>query len=167
MEYNMRTHTTLSLITLLLLTTTLHATNPTVQTAITTFKHAPNLKQLLQPTFHKLGNHMIVEFFGCTNLNEEMLLKKILRKAAQAANATVLSITTHQFEPAGVTGVAVLQESHISVHTWPEYGYAAIDIFTCGQHVIVEKALEVLDGFFSPTKKQVLKISRGFDLEEN
>jgi S-adenosylmethionine decarboxylase len=149
----------------LLFSNILYAHNPTVQTTLTAFKHASNLKYILQPTFYKLGNHMVIEFFGCINLNEETLLKTILRKAAETANATVLSITTHQFEPEGVTGVAVLQESHISVHTWPEYEYAAIDIFTCGQHVIIEKALEILESFFRPKRKQVLKISRGFDNE--
>ncbi len=139
---------------------------PTVSTLITLAEKPFIIQQRSsQPNFHELGHHIIAEFFECQNLNEENLLKLVLRKAAESASATVLSITTHQFEPAGVTGVAVLQESHISVHTWPEYGYAAIDIFTCGKHVMIEKAIEVLDRFFSPAKKQIVKLARGFDSE--
>lgn len=112
--------------------------------------------------FKQLGNHIIAEFRGCTNLNNREGLETILREAALAAHATVLSVTTHQFEPVGVTGVAVLQESHISVHTWPEYEYAAVDIFTCGKHVIIDNALEVLITFFEPTTISKLYVDRGF-----
>ncbi len=116
-------------------------------------------------TFKKVGNHIIAEFTECTNLNDIVTLKKVLRCAAEAALATVLSVTTHQFEPQGMTGVAVLQESHISVHTWPEYGYASIDIYTCGDHILIEKALEVLQEFFRPQRVRVVTITRGFEDE--
>lgn len=112
--------------------------------------------------FNKLGDHIIIEFFGCTNLNDLKNLEMKLRQAANAAGATVLSVTSHQFEPAGVTGVAVLQESHISVHTWPEYGYAAVDVFTCGQHVNIEKAFEVLKEFFGAKYVKRMRLDRGF-----
>ena len=77
-----------------------------------------NTRSTGKPTsFRQLGNHIIVEFKGCSNLNNRVGLETVLREAALAANATVLSVTTHQFEPVGVTGVAVLQESHISANS--------------------------------------------------
>ncbi len=117
-------------------------------------------------TFIKLGNQISAEFNGCTNLNNCNGLEKALREAAHAACATVLSVTMHQFEPFGVTGavigVAVLQESHIFVHTWPENGYAAINIFTCGKHVSIYNAFEVLRKFFAPDNTSKICIDRGF-----
>jgi len=117
--------------------------------------------------FMNLGNHIIAELTGCSNLNNTQELESVLRKAAAAAGATVLSVTVHQFEPFGMTGVAVLQESHISVHTWPEYGYASIDIYTCGEHVHLEEALKVLREFFLPKNVQVVSIGRGFEKTED
>lgn len=122
----------------------------------TVYKHTPT-------SFKHLGHHIIAEFTGCINLNEIERLKEVLREAAVAAGATVLSVTTHQFEPFGMTGIAVLQESHISVHTWPEYGYASIDIYTCGTHVYLKKALEVLEDFFKPVKVTSVTVLRGFE----
>ena len=113
--------------------------------------------------FKKLGEHIIAEFFGCEQLNAFNMLEKILVQAAHKAGATVLTIKIHQFEPEGMTGVAVLQESHISIHTWPEYGYVAVDVFTCGAHVQVEKALDVLRQFFNPKKVSFIKLDRGFE----
>ena len=119
-----------------------------------------------EDSFTRLGNHIIAEFTGCTDLNNSAMLESVLREAAVAAGATVLSVTVHTFEPFGMTGVSVLQESHISVHTWPEYGYASIDIYTCGEHIHIEKALEVLKKFFLPTKIQAVSIHRGFEKKE-
>lgn len=114
------------------------------------------------PTFKKLGEHILAEFHGCTNLNDYENLASVLQQAAERANATVLTIKTHQFQPQGMTGVAVLQESHISIHTWPEYGYAAVDVFTCGSHVNIEEALLVLESFFQPQTISRVKVDRGF-----
>lgn len=117
-------------------------------------------------SFTHLGDHIIAECTGCLNLNNSAMLESVLREAAVAAGATVLSVTVHKFEPFGMTGVSVLQESHISVHTWPEYGYASIDIYTCGEHIHIEKALAVLKKFFLPKKVQVVSIHRGFEKKE-
>lgn len=114
------------------------------------------------PSFNHLGNHIIAEFTGCINLNNTEQLESVLTNAAHAAQATVLSVTVHPFEPVGMTGVVVLEESHISVHTWPEYGYASIDVYTCGQ-MPIEKALEVLKEFFQPTNVQAITVNRGFE----
>ena len=78
------------------------------------------------------GTHLLVEFWGGENLNDAPLIEVSLRRAAEIAGATVLGIHTHMFSPNGVTGIAVLGESHMSIHTWPERGFTAIDIFMCG-----------------------------------
>jgi|APSaa5957512535_1039671.scaffolds.fasta_scaffold307269_1 S-adenosylmethionine decarboxylase len=78
------------------------------------------------------GIHLLIEFWGGKNLNRASLIESTLRLSAKAAGANILSIHTHNFSPRGVTGIAVLEESHISIHTWPEHDFAAVDIFMCG-----------------------------------
>ena len=80
------------------------------------------------------GKHLILEIYGCNyeKLNDEPYLRYQLNSAAKQANALVLNIISNKFEPYGVTAIALLAESHVSIHTWPESKYAAIDIFTCG-----------------------------------
>ncbi len=84
-----------------------------------------------------LGRQLLVELFDCDRdlLNDATLVKQALLDAAQAANATIVDAVLHKFSPHGVSGVVVIAESHIAIHTWPEYGYAALDIFTCGETV--------------------------------
>ncbi|MCH9814517.1 MAG: adenosylmethionine decarboxylase [Epsilonproteobacteria bacterium] len=84
-----------------------------------------------------LGTHILAEYNSCDKsiLNNIQLIENSLLKAAHIAGATVVGSSFHRFEPQGVTGVVVLSESHISVHTWPELAYAAVDIFTCGNDV--------------------------------
>lgn len=81
-----------------------------------------------------VGKHCILEAYDCPSdfLNDAPFIEELLREAAKRAKATLLGMITHKFEPQGVTSLALLSESHISIHTWPEYGYAAIDAFTCG-----------------------------------
>ena len=81
---------------------------------------------------------------GIENLDDEVFLRSAITQAAERAGATLLNLITHQFQPQGVTGLALLAESHISIHTWPEAGYAAVDVFTCGDHTMPEKACAVL-----------------------
>lgn len=111
----------------------------------------------------QLGTHIIAEFHGCTNLNDAKTLKGELVKAAEAAGATVLNVYTHQFAPQGTSGLVLLQESHLSIHTWPEFGYAAIDIYTCGAHVHSQLAIDSLSEYFKPTCVRQLEIERGYD----
>jgi S-adenosylmethionine decarboxylase len=82
----------------------------------------------------KLGKHCVAEVYGCdhTVLNNEKQLTELLKEAIDVAGATLLSISSHKFDPQGITIVALLSESHISIHTWPEDGNAALDVFTCG-----------------------------------
>ena len=79
------------------------------------------------------GLHLLAEFWDAERLNDVSVIEAALVRAAEAAEATVLRVHAHKFSPNGVTGVAILAESHISIHTWPERGFAAIDIFMCGK----------------------------------
>ena len=83
-----------------------------------------------------VGRHCIAELYdGCPKkLNSESFIREALTEAAKRSGATLLSLTSHNFTPQGVTALALLSESHLSIHTWPELGYAAVDAFTCGVH---------------------------------
>ena len=83
------------------------------------------------------SKHLLLELYGCDyeKLNDESFLRCTLNRAAKLANASVLNLISNKFEPQGVTAIALLAESHLSIHTWPESHYAAIDIFTCGQNM--------------------------------
>ena len=81
-----------------------------------------------------LGRHVLAEFYGCSPeiLNDIVKIEKLMVDAALEAGAEVKEVIFHQFSPQGVSGVVVISESHLAIHTWPEFGYAAIDVFTCG-----------------------------------
>lgn len=89
--------------------------------------------------------HLIADLDHCRGLGDIALIETSLREAAQAARATLLDVRLHHFGPGmGVTGVALLAESHISIHTWPEHGIAAVDLFVCGREADAEAGLEVI-----------------------
>ena len=98
------------------------------------------------PITDTVGKHCILELYDCdcAKLDDESLLRSAISNAALRAGATLLQLISHRFEPHGVTGLALLAESHISIHTWPESGYAAVDVFTCGDHTMPERACRVL-----------------------
>jgi S-adenosylmethionine decarboxylase len=93
-----------------------------------------------------VGKHCILELYDCdcARLDDESFLRSAITNAALRAGATLLQLITHHFQPHGVTGLALLAESHISIHTWSESGYAAVDVFTCGDHTMPESACRVL-----------------------
>ena len=93
-----------------------------------------------------VGKHCILELYGCKaeHLNDENFLRDAIATAAKESGATLLNLVSHQFDPQGVTALALLAESHISIHTWPEKGYAAVDVFTCGDHTMPERACKSL-----------------------
>ena len=92
-----------------------------------------------------IGRHCILELYQCDHakLNDEAFIRTTITSSAKVAGATLINLVTHSFKPHGVTGLALLAESHISIHTWPEIGYAAIDVFTCGDHTMPEKACKL------------------------
>ena len=92
------------------------------------------------------SKHLLLELYSCDGekLNDESFLRCILNRASKLANATVLNLISNKFEPQGVTAIALLAESHISIHTWPESSYSAVDIFTCGQNMMPELASQYL-----------------------
>ena len=96
--------------------------------------------------FSHQSKHLLLELYrcDCEKLNDESFLRCTLNRAAKLANATVLNLISNKFEPQGVTAIALLAESHISIHTWPESNYSAVDIFTCGQNMIPELASQYL-----------------------
>ena len=107
------------------------------------------------------GAHLLIDFWGGSRLGDIAFVEAALRDAAEAANATVLHVHVHEFGgESGVSGVALLAESHISVHTWPELDYAAFDVFMCG-NCRPENALSVLEDRFSPVRKSVVESKRG------
>ena len=92
------------------------------------------------------SKHLLLELYRCDKekLNDESFLRCTLNRAAKLAKATVLNLISNKFEPQGVTAIALLAESHISIHTWPESNYSAVDIFTCGQNMLPELASKYL-----------------------
>ena len=80
-----------------------------------------------------IGRHLVLELWGCENLNSPETVEKALLDIVEALRLTLLSLNVHPFSPIGVTGVAIVSESHVVIHTWPELGYAAVDVFTCGE----------------------------------
>ena len=120
---------------------------------------SPNKAALVMPG----GTHLIAELAGCDreSLNSEEFLGDKLREAAQIAGATVLGVHSHKFTPVGVTAFALLAESHISIHTWPELGYAAVDAFTCGQSMRTELAIESVAHALGSRSIKVVTVQRG------
>jgi S-adenosylmethionine decarboxylase len=110
----------------------------------------------------QVGKHCILELYNCSTelLNDAAFIQQALREAAKHADSTLLDEVKHQFHPQGVTALALLAESHISIHTWPEIGYAAADVFTCGQHTKPEKACEYLVEIFQASKHLLLQVPR-------
>ena len=92
------------------------------------------------------SKHLLLELYRCESekLNDESFLRCTLNRAAKLAKATVLNLISNKFDPQGVTAIALLAESHISIHTWPESSYSAVDIFTCGQNMMPEVASQYL-----------------------
>ena len=92
------------------------------------------------------SKHFLLELYRCDaeKLNDESFLRCTLNRAAKLAKATVLNLISNKFKPQGVTAIALLAESHISIHTWPESNYSAVDIFTCGQNMMPELASQYL-----------------------
>lgn len=108
-----------------------------------------------------VGIHLIAEFWDGKIIEDSKKIEKILIGAAKAAKNTPLEIAVHKFNPQGITGVVLLAESHICLHSWPEFNYLAVDIFTCGEKTFPYKALKYFKKKFKPKRVEVKKIKRG------
>lgn len=113
-----------------------------------------------------LGRHLLLELFDCdpdaiTNLEA---VKSALVEAAKRAQATIVDVVFHEFNPFGISGVVVIAESHLSIHTWPEYRYAAVDIFSCGDVLNPEVAANYLVEQFAAERTSVVDVQRGMFL---
>ncbi len=110
-----------------------------------------------------LGRHILVEFHGCSAevLNDVPRIEQSMITAAKQSGATIISSVFHHFSPFGVSGVVVIQESHLAIHTWPEYRYAAVDLFTCGDSVNPWVSYESLKAAFEAAHGSAIELNRG------
>ncbi len=112
-----------------------------------------------------LGTHLLADLYGCRHLDDPAVIEAALRAAVAAAGATLLDIRLHHFGGhQGVTGVALLAESHMSIHSWPEHDFAAIDIFLCGAAQDAGAALAVIATALAATRIEQQAIPRGHGL---
>lgn len=112
------------------------------------------------------GVHAIIELYDCPSdlLNDEAYVRDAICRAAEVAGAHLLNISSHGFAPHGVTALALLAESHISIHTWPETGYAAADMFTCGQQDRAVAAVKYMVRQFQAGRHSTTYLSRGGEI---
>lgn len=110
-----------------------------------------------------LGRHLLVEFAGCDakKLNDLPFIKHVLLETARRCRATIVDTVFHKFNPNGVSGVVVIAESHISIHTWPEYGYAAVDIFSCGKGLRTRLGMKFLARELGCESPRIKELRRG------
>jgi S-adenosylmethionine decarboxylase proenzyme len=110
-----------------------------------------------------LGRQIVVEYYGCNPvvLNDVAAIQRAMHEAAEASRATVVETAFHVFNPHGVSGVVVIAESHLTIHTWPEYGYAAVDLFTCGDEVNPDVAFEHLRSALGADSWSAFEMKRG------
>ena len=110
-----------------------------------------------------LGTHLLVELNGCDAalLDDMALVKRALLDAADEAGATIVGEVFHKFSPVGVTGIVCIAESHISIHTWPEHAYAAVDIFTCGENFKPVEAARLITERLQAQHCSIMEVQRG------
>jgi S-adenosylmethionine decarboxylase len=110
-----------------------------------------------------LGKQILVEFYDCdqSKINDVSYIENSVIQATKASNATIISHNFHKFSPYGVSGVVVIAESHVAIHTWPEYNYAAVDIFTCGDTIEPWTIQEKLKEYFDSKNVSSMEMKRG------
>ena len=109
-----------------------------------------------------LGKHLIIELYNCGGalLSDSKQIEIIMQETALAMGATIVQSNFHHFTPLGVSGVVIIKESHLTIHTWPEHGYAAVDVFTCGE-IQFEKGIHFLKEKFQTEEVEVKVLERG------
>jgi S-adenosylmethionine decarboxylase proenzyme len=115
-----------------------------------------------------LGRHLLLELKDCNKevLNDLEFLKNFLREIAEQIGATVVNQASHKFSPQGVSCVVLIAESHICIHTWPEYSYASVDIFTCGNSIEPKDAINLIVGKLEAKESSFIELKRGI-LKDN
>lgn len=110
-----------------------------------------------------LGCQLLVEFYDCDPciLNDREMIRGALRQAAVEAGATIVTDVFHEFNPHGISGVVVIAESHLAIHTWPEFDFAAVDLFTCGDDVVPNMAMTYLQKALKADRLSVMELKRG------
>ena len=116
---------------------------------------------------HALGRHVLLELYDCDAevLKDLETVREEMVEAARRARATIVTVTFHEFNPFGISGVVVISTSHLSIHTWPEYRYAAVDIFSCGDVVQPQAAIDHLVQVFAAERISVVELQRGLLVE--
>ena len=112
---------------------------------------------------HTLGRHILAEIYGCDSeiLNNRVSIEKIMVESALKAGAEVREVIFHKFSPQGVSGVVIISESHLTIHTWPELGYATVDIFTCGDKINPWDACNYMTELFNAKNMTATEVKRG------
>jgi S-adenosylmethionine decarboxylase len=112
---------------------------------------------------HALGTHLLLELRDCnpTTLTKLEFVRETLKNAALEAKATIVEVAFHEFSPFGISGMVVIAESHLAIHTWPEYGYAAVDVFTCGDLIDPKVAAKFLIEKFQSKNPSLIEMKRG------
>ncbi|MBI4051983.1 MAG: adenosylmethionine decarboxylase [Elusimicrobia bacterium] len=110
-----------------------------------------------------LGRHLIIELYECDPkaVGDVQRVENTMTHAAKAIHAKIVDVVFHSFNPQGISGVVVIAESHLAIHTWPEYHYAAVDIFTCGRSIDPWKAYPVLKREFKAKRMKAMELKRG------
>lgn len=110
-----------------------------------------------------LGRHILAEIYGCDPeiLNDRDLIERIMVDSALTAGAEIREVAFHKFSPMGVSGVVVISESHLTIHTWPELGYAAVDVFTCGDKINPWDACNYMTERFNASHITATEVKRG------
>ena len=110
-----------------------------------------------------LGKHILAEFYNCdaAAINDEIAIEELFLKTAKDSGATIINWNFHKFSPHGVSGVVVISESHLTIHTWPEFGYCAVDVFTCGDRIDNKLCLKMLEVGLKAGGSSVVEMNRG------
>jgi S-adenosylmethionine decarboxylase len=110
-----------------------------------------------------LGRQLLAEFYGCDpeRLSDPEFVARAMLKAARESGATIVTHSFHHFAPLGVSGVVIISESHLAIHTWPEHGFAAADYFTCGSRIAMEKGIELLRETLGAQSVEIQTLERG------
>jgi len=114
-----------------------------------------------------LGRHLLLELLDCDPeaLNSLDIVRTSMVEAAKRAQATIIDVVFHEFNPFGISGVVVIAESHLAIHTWPEYRYAAVDVFSCGESLQPQLAVDYLVEQLGAARASVVELQRGVFLQ--